>query len=657
MLDRAFSLVRHILRRERWSRVPCWVFAMSLALAPGTLATSLHITHESQHAATNSDIGILIALGLAAALAMFRQPDETYDKSPGATNDLDTECLECPMPVEATHAPKEPSRGWHRVVGYLMKKNELTHSHEDIYSRIFREASDGIFVADHELRMVDANEAFCRLWGMTREAILQLSLQEVLAGARCHQDDFCDLVSAAEFRGEMTVSDEAGKTRTVDLIAAPIGDGCYLGLARDITQRKLYENEMRRAAELRELLLRTMSDGLAVLDHEGHVLICNRATERLLSLSQTEIMQICFLKPESASAARNLQRWRILQPDGAQLSSEINPFHLALRSEQRVEDHRLKIVQPNGKEVFISINAAPLYDEHNQLIGALATLRDISHQHATEVFHTAPGFDLQQTARLATLGEFAAGVAHEINNLMTGMISYAQLLSEKVPAESEEMALIRGIFGEGDRLTGLIRNLLTFARQQPHEYALADLNELMQASLGLMAHQFRRDGIRIVREIPADLPPLRCHGQQIQQVFVNLLNNAHHALNLKFPEPNENKVLKICARAMSSADGSRRVRIEFHDRGIGIPADILPRIFDPFFTTKGRLEGTGLGLSISYGIVKEHGGGIWVESILDDHTLVAVELPAECVDWMEPESTTGKTKRSATIGGSALLGY
>jgi signal transduction histidine kinase len=274
------------------------------------------------------------------------------------------------------------------------------------------------------------------------------------------------------------------------------------------------------------------------------------------------------------------------------------------------------------------VNAAPLYDERLQLIGAIVALRDITTTMQSEIASEVWQQKIQQTAKLVSLGELAAGVAHEINNPMTGIINYAQILYERAPRTEEKQLLLEGILRESERVTKIVHNLLTFARQQPQEQGWASLNEILDSSLHLLELRLQGDGVNVILEIPPNLPPLKCRSQQIQQVFINLLTNAHYALNEKYSGHHQNKELKIAA-SLVQCYGRQFMRIEFYDAGIGIAPENLPKIFEPFFTTKGRSEGTGLGLSISYGIIKEHQGDIFVESRLGDHTTFVIELPVE----------------------------
>jgi PAS domain S-box-containing protein len=591
---------------------------------------------------------------------------------------------------------------FNQMASYLKLREQQLQRSEALHRHLIRDAHDGIFVVDRNLRFIEVNEKFCQFLGRQRKEVLQSTLAEIIAQTMNAEEQVNDLLARRPFRGELIIQPQMESStnpsprglnvsgsqflqnehygvntkrepatsnghgvpknarllrvsnitggsgaptdtshrrdqisRIIDLNAAPISTGpdeFYMGIARDITEKKHYEAELHRAAELRELLLRTMNDGVAVLDQDGYLLIGNRAIEEVFEMSQAELVQYRF------TALKNGWQFRAL--NNGDLPPEENPIELALRRQQRLSDCRLKICRP-GREKFLSVNAAPLYDERQELIGAIVALRDISAAVQSERAHELLQQKVQQTAKLASLGELAAGVAHEINNPMTGIISYVQLLLERKPGEQTPRDLLQGILDESDRVTKLVRNLLTFARQQPQEHDLCSLNEILSSSLQLMEHRLRKDGVKLNCEIASNLPPIKCRGQQIQQVFINLLSNAHHALNDKYPRFHANKMLNISASSLRR-NGRQIIRTEFCDTGAGIAPEIMPKIFDPFFTTKSRSQGTGLGLSISYGIIKEHQGEILVESEPGIHTTFTVELPIEADDVLSNKNGNGR---------------
>ena len=233
---------------------------------------------------------------------------------------------------------------------------------------------------------------------------------------------------------------------------------------------------------------------------------------------------------------------------------------------------------------------------------------------------------LFQSSKLASIGELSAGVAHEINNPLNGIINYAQLLKDEGVAQTDaQRSMLNGIIDEGQRIAKIVRNLLTFARREPQELTRVHVAEAINTSLALFTHQLQKEGIGVELDIAPDLPPVRADGSRLRQVVVNMISNAHHALQARAGAGP--KLFRITARAAEHA-GRPTVRLEFFDNGTGVARAHRDKIFDPFFTTRREEGGTGLGLSLSFGIIKDFGGTISVDSEEGVFTRFTVELPA-----------------------------
>ncbi len=226
---------------------------------------------------------------------------------------------------------------------------------------------------------------------------------------------------------------------------------------------------------------------------------------------------------------------------------------------------------------------------------------------------------LIQTEKLTAVGEMIGGVAHELNNPLTAILGYAQLIqSLDGPAEFKEFA--SHIRGETERCKKIVENFLSLARRNGSAKTACDVNELIMMILNLKKHSLNEHGIEVSTDLDPQLPPIVADPHRLRQVLVNIITNADQAIQ----QTDGERLLTI----VTSSDGLA-VRIRFTDSGPGIPAEILPRIFDPFFTTKDIGNGSGLGLSICYGIVREHGGTISVESEPGHGSSFTVELPAK----------------------------
>lgn len=237
--------------------------------------------------------------------------------------------------------------------------------------------------------------------------------------------------------------------------------------------------------------------------------------------------------------------------------------------------------------------------------------------------------------KLESIGTLASGVAHEINNPLTGIINYANLIYSRIGDESLK-EYSKGIMDEGQRVAGIVRNLLAFARQEKESHQPADIREIINAALSLLGSVLRKDQIKLEKDIPDSLPLLYCRSQQIQQVLINLLTNARDALNQRYQNNHENKRVQIRVMTLEK-DGAPCLRTIVEDYGVGITPEIIERIFDPFFTTKHRNQGTGLGLSVSYGIIKEHEGELWTESVIEQYTRFYMDLPLPVLSQKEQQ--------------------
>lgn len=284
------------------------------------------------------------------------------------------------------------------------------------------------------------------------------------------------------------------------------------------------------------------------------------------------------------------------------------------------------IENASGAALPVSVSFNTLSTDKERLL--ILIIRDLSARRRLEAEREQIRQQLYQTSKLAALGELAAGVAHEINNPLNGVINFAQLLKDEGAGSSDfQRQMIDGVIDEGGRIAAIVRDLLTFARHDDNRRAAVSLPEVVKTSLALFGRQFDKDGITVETDLPADLPGLHADASRLRQVVVNMVSNAHHSLRSKRQDGERGGLLRIAARRVERG-GREFVRVEFYDNGVGIRREDLDRVFDPFFTTRRDTGGTGLGLSISFGIVREHGGTISVESERGEFTRFAVELPA-----------------------------
>ncbi|HEX7858969.1 MAG TPA: ATP-binding protein [Verrucomicrobiae bacterium] len=252
---------------------------------------------------------------------------------------------------------------------------------------------------------------------------------------------------------------------------------------------------------------------------------------------------------------------------------------------------------------------------------------------------------LIQSEKLSAVGEFVAGVAHELNNPLTSVIGFAELLKE-VDLHPKHRSYLHYIVKSTERCHKIVQGLLSFARQHPPERTLLNVNELISAVLEILAYEMRTSNIEVRREFGSNLPKVVGDSHQFQQVVLNILNNARQAIEGHQP----NGVIRVVTE---TSDGDVRVIIE--DNGPGIPAENLPKVFDPFFTTKPVGKGTGLGLSLCYGIIREHGGTISAHSMPGKGASFLIEVPAQDPAEAAAITARGNTARFLNGKGKRVL--
>ena len=270
---------------------------------------------------------------------------------------------------------------------------------------------------------------------------------------------------------------------------------------------------------------------------------------------------------------------------------------------------------------IFAATVTPLIDRDGQPVGRVLVARDITAQTQLEAEREALRGRLQQSEKLASLGQFVAGIAHEMNNPLQGVLGHLELLIETSEPARPIRSTLRRIYQEGDRAAKIVRNLLVFTGSQRMTRQKLRLDRVLARALTSRAASLRRNHIEVRRHVADDVPRIAGDPLLLQQALLNILINAEHAI------AGTAESGRIEAKIDAVAGGAT-VRLILQDSGPGIPREILPRIFDPFFTTKDVGQGTGLGLAITYGIVQEHGGVIQAENAPGGGARFTIELPA-----------------------------
>lgn len=415
-----------------------------------------------------------------------------------------------------------------------------------------------------------------------------------------------------------------------DLLRAISG---YVAVA--IENALLLEEQARRAKELARLkefnenIIESINVGVMVINLSGRITNWNGALEEIYGLRRDQTINRRITEvfdTEMLRALRELMARSEWQPvpangltngtngvhtangtNGANGSHKTNPFSNAAPGEP-VTIYKFRARSADGRDLTLNLSLAPLQSKTSQIEGTLVAIEDVTERIRLEE-------QLQQSDKLSSIGLLAAGVAHEVNTPLTGISSYSQMLMQQIPDTDPRHQLLEKIHRQTSRASSIVNNLLNFSRLSDSRLVPVDLNRVLDDTIQLLEAQLRNTEIEVVRNYCPGLPSAPGNAAKLQQVFMNLILNARDAM----PQGGR---LEIATE--SDIDS---ILIRFRDTGLGIAAEHLAKIYDPFFTTKQIGKGTGLGLAVSYGIIRDHGGHITVESQVGEGTLFQISLP------------------------------
>jgi two-component system NtrC family sensor kinase len=273
-----------------------------------------------------------------------------------------------------------------------------------------------------------------------------------------------------------------------------------------------------------------------------------------------------------------------------------------------VNIYKFRAHSADDRELTLNISLAALQSKTAEIEGTLVAIEDVTKRvHLEE--------QMQQTDKLSSIGLLAAGVAHEVNTPLAGISSYSQMLMQQIPESDPRYQLLEKIHRQTSRASSIVNNLLNFSRVSDSRFAPIELNRVIDDTIQLLEAQLHNTNIEVARNYSERLPLAPGNAPKLQQVFMNLILNARDAM------PNGGRL------EISTEHDDQNAIISFRDNGVGIDPENLARIYDPFFTTKQIGKGTGLGLAVSYGVIKDHGGEIAVESKVGEGTNFRITLP------------------------------
>jgi len=450
------------------------------------------------------------------------------------------------------------------------------------YRELFDNIQEGLFFSTPDGRFVEVNDAMVRMLGYSsREELLHIDIPTQLYFSPDQRERHSELMQehGALRNFEATLQRKNGSPIHVLINAFGLYDHTgqltqIRGLMLDVTGIRTYQSELHRERDFSAKILGNTQSLVLVADTAGLISYANRRWYDA-GFEQRELLG----RPLLELAAPGFVR-----PLADALQSTING--------QQVDNLELQILRTSGSVGQFSANLSPMRDEQETITSIVAVLTDITDSAVLRD-------KLVHTEKMAAVGQLVSGVAHEVNNPLTAILGFADLVMENPDLPESARKDVRVILQEAQRTKQIVQNLLSFARQMPPQRIAVQLNQILRRTVQLRSYDFNSHGIEIVEHLDSELPEVLGDAHQLQQVFLNILNNAYDAVH---------EVGRPARIEIMSTKSGDAVEVSFRDNGNGISHP--DKIFDPFFTTKEIGKGTGLGLSICYGIVKEHGGEI-----------------------------------------------
>src|ERR1700757_2390073 len=652
------------------------------------------LAHDAEFVITKANEALLQHLGLAPADVMGNTCDDAlphdFAKWTGCPfcSRGDVDFVEGPDPCFGGYSMVSTSSyseqgGKQKGTIHIIRDTTDRRSAEERYRLLFEQVHQGVFVATPEGKLLDCNDAFVQMLGYeTREELMALNINQAVYASPEQRAAFRSEIDlhnhVRNFEVTLKRKDGAQLTAAESSFATRDDSGKverYQGFLLDMTEKKRVEDEMRRrnrelnalnamaviatqSFDLDEILNLTLRQVISLFGAEtGSIYLSDsdettfrrragwgqRSEQRahfnvvefregfgdLVLRSRTEVLTSEFLPHLPAPVAEFVKAdgpgswlWVLLWSK----DSPIGIMGISTREARVYSSNDENMMVAVGRQLATTIEKVRLYEETCR---AYEDLRKTQEQ-------------LLQSEKMSAVGQLIAGVAHELNNPLTAILGYAQLL-ESEGLDDRAADFVRKLFKQAQRTHRVVQNLLSFARQRTPQKQEVDLRKIVDETLALRDYDLKVNNILLERETATEVPSVTADPHQLEQVFLNIINNAVDAIL----EGGKGGRLKV---RVNVRDG--QVGVEFLDSGVGIKDP--NRIFDPFYTTKTVGKGTGLGLSICYGIIKEHGGDITAHNRSEGGAVVEVRLPASG-RVIEPEPVIVGSKRETALEGRVLL--
>jgi PAS domain S-box-containing protein len=481
----------------------------------------------------------------------------------------------------------------------LILNNDITQQKKAeeqlrLLSSVTQQVTDSIMITDPRFKIIYMNKAARDMFGYSIDELRGKDLASFHVNPPARQTNLKvrDTIKQGKVWCQtIPKRRKDGSTIICDCRLSPLYDEkgnviSYIDVQRDVTEQKAVEVKLQAQNQLIENILATMLEGVLVVDAEDRIILANESAHQIFH--------------RRSHSLKN----RLLK-DIIPVESLLNLYQ-GVKQGNKGENTLEFRYHTRNIDITVVCGAVRMDKERT-----LLTFTDVSREREEKE-------RLYLTDRLASIGEMAVGLAHELNNPLTGILSLSQLLIDSdIPPDSRDD--LRSINSEAKRAASIVKNVLVFTRNNTYENGQSSVNEVIRNVLRLREYEENTSNIKVITKLQEALPEVQIDQYQLQQVFLNLILNAEAAIK----DAGRPGILSI-----NTSRAGTYVDVAITDNGCGIKKNVLPRIFDPFFTTKEIGKGTGLGLSICYGIISKHGGKISVATRVNQGSTFTVRIPA-----------------------------
>ncbi len=505
----------------------------------------------------------------------------------------------------------------------MKKEDKIT---KEFLENILESMEGGVFAVDKNARIISFNRAAEEITGFKRGEALNKECCDILKSDLCQE--ICPLKETLEtgktfFGYEIMITSKTGNKVPVNITTSPLrsSNNEIIGAVenfRDLTKHKGLWGKLREERNKAQQYLNIAGVIIVAINDKGIVSLINRKGCDVLGYKEEEIIG---------------KNWfDLFVPEGMRKERKDTFKKVMAGKIDEPEDYENSILTKSGEERIIAWHNTTLTDEKGRIVGTLSSGEDITMRKQTEE-------ELIRSEKLASLGQLAASVAHEVNNPLAGILVYVKLLlkkhkEKKLQVEDTEKQLLK-MEKELDRTTRIIRNLLDFARQSEPAIRPVEINKVVEAALLLVGHQIGLENIKLEKKLDIQLPLVLADFDKIQQVLINIIMNAIQAM----PDGGNLTITTSVAKGIKINESFKdTVRIDIRDTGVGITRENMRKLFTPFFTTKEKGKGVGLGLPVVHGIIEQHKGKIEVDSEPNIGTTFTIYL--EVMDEKKDKNTS-----------------